>query len=179
MPGPQTVFSSIGPEWATVSNTPYRSWKIESFEGGVRTPMIACWPKGMLAKKGSITNQPGHVMDFMATFINLAQVTYPKNYQGNSILPMDGLTLVPILKGEKRKGHDALFNEHNNRRYARQDDWKIVSTSTDTIWQLYNIKNDAGETANLAATYPEKVKQLDGLWQLWATRKKVYPKPVK
>lgn len=178
-PGPQTVYSSIGPEWAVVSNTPYRYWKIESYEGGVRTPMIAFWPKGIKTKKGGITEQPGHVMDFMATFIELAQTTYPSTYRGQTITPTDGVSLLPILKGQKRNGHKAYFNEHNNRRYARMGDWKIVSSSTDTTWRLFNMHDDATETTNLANVHPEKVAQLNGLWHTWARRNKVYPKPVK
>src|SRR5699024_2874229 len=45
MPGPETTYASIGPHWANVSNTPYRYWKADSYEGGVKTPMIAYWPK--------------------------------------------------------------------------------------------------------------------------------------
>lgn len=179
LPGPQTVFASIGPEWANVSNTPYRLWKIESYEGGVQTPLIAFWPEGIKANKGSITSQSGHVMDFMATFTELARAEYPATSQGKAIIPMDGLSLLPILKGQKRKGHETIFNEHNNRRYARQGDWKIVSAGTDGTWELYNLKNDGTETINLANKYPEKVKQLDSLWQNWASKKKVYPKPGK
>lgn len=179
LPGPQTVFASIGPEWANVSNTPYRSWKIESYEGGLRTPLVAYWPKGIKTKRGSITNQPGHVMDFMATFIDIAHAAYPTTFKNNSIKPMDGLSLLPILKGQKRTGHEIMFNEHNKRRYARQDDWKIVSTNTDTTWQLYNLKNDGTETTNLAKKHPEKVRKLDSLWQKWAYKNNVYPKPVK
>ena len=124
-----------------VINTPYRSWKIESFEGGVRTPLIAFWPKGMKVKKGNVTNQPGHVMDFMATFIELAKAKYPTSHRDKQILPIDGLSLAPIFESKKRQGHVMLFNEHNNRRYARQGNWKLVSSAADSVWQLFNLAN--------------------------------------
>ncbi len=178
MPGPETVYGSIGPEWANVCNTPYRYWKIESYEGGVHTPMVAYWPKGLQVPKGSITNQPGHVMDFMATFIDLAKAAYPKTFHGNSISPMEGISLLPVLQNKQRQGHAALFNEHHNGRYARQDDWKLVSANADTAWELYNLKTDRTETRNLAAEYPQKVKQLDSLWRRWAIKNNVYPKPA-
>ncbi|MEP6673683.1 MAG: arylsulfatase [Ferruginibacter sp.] len=176
MPGPQTVYGSIGPEWANVCNTPFRYWKIESYEGGVHTPMIVHWPAGLLTKKGSITDQPGHVMDFMATFIELAKGSYPKTYHNNNITPIDGISLLPILQGQQRGGHDIYFNEHSNGRYARQGDWKIVATRADSSWQLFNIKKDGSETENLAAKFPAKVKELDSLWHLWAFKNKVLPK---
>ena len=72
LPGPETSFTSIGQRWANAANTPYRYWKSESFEGGIHTPLIVFWPKGINAKKGSLTNQPGHVMDFMPTFTEMA-----------------------------------------------------------------------------------------------------------
>src|SRR3546814_993958 len=81
LPGPQTSYASIGQRWANVANTPFRYWKMESFEGGVHTPMIAFWPKGIKAEKGSVTPQIGHVMDFMATVIDLAGAEYPETYK--------------------------------------------------------------------------------------------------
>jgi len=179
LPGPQTVYGSIGPDWANVSNTPYRYWKIESYEGGVRTPMIAFWPKGLKAKKGSLTGQPGHVMDFMATFIELAGTTYPSTYNDKPVKPMDGISLLPILKGKQRRGHDVYYNEHNGRRYARMGDWKIVSGNVDTTWHLYNMAKDATETTDLAAQFPARVAELSERWQSWARRNNVFPRPPK
>lgn len=119
MPGPETTFASIGQRWANVANTPYQFWKGESYEGGIHTPLIAFWPKGITVKKGSITNQVGHVMDFMATFVELAQAKYPKEYKGNKITPMQGISLAPIFKGKQRQGHKVIFNEHYGAKYIR------------------------------------------------------------
>jgi arylsulfatase len=85
---------------------------MESYEGGVHTPLIACWPKGISAEKGSVTDQVGHVMDFMATFVELAQTQYPENYQNHQITPLQGMSLAPVFKGEQRAGHATIFNEH-------------------------------------------------------------------
>jgi len=175
--GPETIYSSIGPRWANVSNTPYRYWKAESYEGGIHTPMIAFWPDGITVKKGSITDQPGHVMDFMATFIELAKATYPSEYKGHPITPMEGISLVPVFKGEKRKGHEALFNDHHGGRYARYDGWKLVSADKDTTWHLFRIDTDQTELNDLSKKYPNKVKQLDSMWRRWAYRTKVFPRP--
>lgn len=177
LPGPQTTFASIGPRWANVVNTPFQYAKAESYEGGVRTPFIACWPNGIKAKKGSITTQPGHVMDLMATFVELARTSYPKEYKGHTIHPMQGMSLVPVLKGQSLKGRSALYNEHYNARSVRQDNWKLVSLSRDTTWHLYDMDQDATELNDLASTYPDKVRQLREQWYAWAKENNVFPKP--
>ena len=178
IPGPETTYSSIGKRWANVANTPFRFWKAESYEGGVHTPMIAYWPKGLKVKKGSITPQVAHVMDFMPTFVELADATYPKQYNGNDITPVQGLSLVPILKGEERKGHEMLFNEHFNAKYARSGDWKLVQKSgnKDNKWHLYNLEDDPTEINDLASQYPDRVKELENRWKEWAKSHNVLPK---
>ena len=154
LPGPETTFGSIGKRWANVANTPFRFWKAESYEGGVHTPMIAYWPNGLKAKKGTITPQVGHVMDFMPTFLELAGTTYPKTYEGKEITPVQGLSLVPILKGGSRQPHDMLFNEHFGAKYARSGDWKLVQMSgkNNNEWHLYNLGEDPTETNDLILT---------------------------
>jgi arylsulfatase A-like enzyme len=179
MPGPQTTYSSIGPKWANVANTPYEYWKAESYEGGVHTPMIAFWPKGISAPKGSYTDQVGHVMDFMATFTELAGANYPKIYKGHKITPTSGKSIVSSFEGKISGGHDELFNEHFGARYARKGNWKLVSLSNDSTWRLYDLAKDKTETKDLASTNPQKVHQLDSLWQKWANTHQVFPKPGK
>ncbi|HKG06510.1 MAG TPA: arylsulfatase [Pedobacter sp.] len=176
LPGPQTTFSSIGLRWANVSNTPYQYAKEDSYEGGVRTPLIAFWPDGIKTKKGSLVNQTGHVMDFMATFIELAGARYPVQYNGNTIKPAQGISLLPVLQNKAFKGHEYLFNEHFKARYARAKDWKLVSTAQDTIWKLYHISQDETELNDLALKFPDKVKDLDLRWRQWAKDNHVLPK---
>jgi arylsulfatase A-like enzyme len=176
MPGPQTTFSSIGQRWANVSNTPYQYAKAESYEGGVRTPMIAFWPSGLKTPKGGFTDATGHVMDFMATFIELARTKYPTNYKGNVIMPMQGVSLVPAFRSVKARGHALLCNEHFGARYVREGEWKMVSKRNED-WHLFNIDADESEINDLAATHPEIVKRLDQLWQKWALANHVLPKP--
>ena len=175
LPGPQTVYSSIGKRWANVANTPFRLWKAQSYEGGIRTPMIAFWPRG-IQEKGGITDQVAHVMDFMATFAQMGQAPYPESFNGNDILPLQGKSLVPVFEGKKREGHTALFNEHFGARYVRQGHWKLVKRNRQD-WHLYDVEKDQSETRNLAAAHPDKVKELDSLWQHWAKSHQVLPKP--
>ncbi|RDC63323.1 arylsulfatase [Adhaeribacter pallidiroseus] len=176
LPGPQNTFASIGPRWANVANTPFRYAKAQSYEGGIRTPMIAFWPKGIKNKPGTIVQQEAHVMDFMATFTQLAQAPYPAIYKGRPITPMQGISLVAAITGAKGEMHEALFNEHFGARYVRHQGWKLVSRNKEE-WHLYKINSDETETNNLAAQYPHKVKELNEMWQNWATKNKVLSKP--
>ena len=177
LPGPQTTFASIGPQWAQVSNTPFRYWKMESFEGGTRTPLIAFWPKGIRAKKGSVTHQVGHVMDFMATFVDLAQAHYPETHRGHRVKPMQGKSLKPIFEDRQREGHEALFNEHHGGRSVRTAEWKLVTPDAKSPWELYRIDQDGTETRDMARQHPGVVQQLDSLWHDWARTNQVLPKP--
>jgi arylsulfatase len=180
MPGPETTYSSIGPRWANVCNTPYRYWKTESYEGGIHTPMIVFWPGGIKAKRGSFSHHVGHVMDFMNTFIELAGAAYPRQYKGHTIPPTTGISLVSTFRGEASAGHEQLFNEHYGARYAREGDWKLVALSRDTSsWHLYDLSVDKSETKDVAAEHPDEVRRLDSLWWGWARSHQVYPKPGK
>ncbi|WP_207534154.1 arylsulfatase [Desertivirga arenae] len=178
LPGPQTTFASIGRRWANVANTPYQYAKMESYEGGVRTPMIAYWPRGIKARKGSFIDQLGHITDFMKTFVELANATYPTTYRGHRITPMQGESLVSAFRGLRSAGHEALFNEHYGARYARYGEWKIVSKSgRDSTWHLYKISEDQAEMKDLSRMYPEKVKEMSRRWLSWAVQNQVFPKP--
>lgn len=176
LPGPQTTFASIGHRWANVANTPYRYAKVQSYEGGVRTPLIAYWPKGIKPKKGGISSQEGHVMDFMATFVELANARYPATYKGHQITPMQGISLVPAFQGKEAQGHRTLFNEHFGARFVRHEGWKMVARPNEK-WHLYRIGEDETELNDLSAKYPEKVRELEGMWQKWAASHNVLPKP--
>ncbi|RXK62039.1 arylsulfatase [Lacibacter luteus] len=176
LPGPETTFASIGQRWANVANTPYRFAKEQSYEGGVRTPMIAFWPKG-ISNKGSFSNQVGHVMDFMPTFLQLTSAAYPKTFKGQNITPYTGESLVPAFKGNAKEKARVLYNEHFRARYVRDGDWKLVSLSGDTTWRLYNIDADETELNDVSKQYPAVVEKLAAQWRTWAFTHAVFPKP--
>ncbi len=176
LPGTENTFASTDQMWSNVANVPFRYWKTEPFEGGICTPMIAFWPVGLTVTKGSVTNQIGHVMDFMATFADLAETTYPSEFEGREITPTSGLSLVPVLNGKHRKDHDYLFFEHIGRKAVRHGDWKLVALNKQP-WELYNLQNDRTEIHNLVDKHPEIVEKLSNAWQQWAENNKVLPKP--
>ncbi|MDR1722752.1 MAG: arylsulfatase, partial [Tannerella sp.] len=178
LPGPQNTYASVGPRWANVANTPFRFWKGKSYEGGICTPLIAHWPAGIKQPKGSITAQAGHVMDIMATCIDVAGAEYPKEYNGNKIIPMEGLSLVPVMTKGSREGHAELGFEHfGEKALYSNDGWKIIQAGKHGEWELYNLNDDRTEMHNLANERPEKIDELKVRYKEWAERTMVVPSP--
>ncbi len=176
--GTQKSYESYGVSWTNVSNTPMRYYKLYEHEGGISTPLIVHWPKGIQAK-GELRHQMGHVIDFMPTFLEVAHAAYPKTFKDKSILPPEGESLVPTFKADQINDR-TLFFEHVANRGVREGNWKLVSLGKyefpyTSDWELYNLKEDRSETNNLASKYPEKVKDLEKKWNAWATRTRVFP----
>lgn len=161
-------FTSYGALGANVSNTPFRLFKHWEYEGGTATPFIAYYPG--IIKAGSVVNKPAHIIDLMATCLDLAKVPYPKVYHGNSITPTEGVSLVPVFKGRKWAGHNGLFFEHEGNRAVRQGNWKLVSQRPENKWELYNISTDRAELNDLSDKYPKKVAELTAMYHAWAAR---------
>jgi arylsulfatase len=186
MPGPASTFQSVGIGWANASNTPFRLFKRWMHEGGIATPLIVSWP-AMIEDRGSITDQVGHVMDIMSTCIDAAGVQYPKKFQKNSIIPVEGKSLLPILKGEEREGHDVLFWEHEGNRAVLNNNFKLVSYFTKNRqkkvgrgersgkWELYDLENDRTELLNLVQENPQMYEQMRSLYEGWSSRIDVVP----
>ena len=149
--------------WAHAGNTPFRFYKQNQHEGGISSPLIAHWPKGLKIKPGSITRQPGHLIDFMATFIDVAQAKYPKQIGERKIDPLMGQSLLPILQGKERQGHETLYFHFGTDRALRQGPWKLVSAKLGR-WELYNLDEDRTETNDLSKKYPERVKVMAQKW---------------
>ncbi|MDU1889728.1 MAG: arylsulfatase [Dysgonomonas sp.] len=178
LPGPENTYAAIGARWANVANTPFRYWKARQYEGGICTPMIAYWPKGLKYNKGGMTNQMGHVIDIMATCLDLAKAEYPKVYKGNTIIPLEGKSLVPVFTEGKRKGHDYLGFEHfNEKALIDKDGWKIVNPGGNKPWELYNLNNDRTELNNLASDNKKRLDKMVKQYQSWAERCMVVPAP--
>lgn len=171
--GPDNTYGGYGTKWAHLSNAPFKKFKKDTYEGGIATPMIAYWPKAIPAKN-QLRHQPAHVADIMATCLELAQIDYPKSYQGESLKPLDGKSLLPIFNNDTQT-HKDLYWEHHGNRAARVGDWKIVA-GYQQPWELYNLANDRTETKNLATQHPEKVKELSAMFDQWGARSDVIPR---
>ena len=156
--------------WAQVSNTPFRLYKQNQHEGGISSPLIAHWPKGIKKLPGSISRQPAHLIDFMATFSELAEAPYPKNIGNRKIEPFEGKSLVPIFDGKVREQHQSLYFRFGTDRAIRQGKWKLVSAK-EGKWELYNMEIDRTELNDVADKFPEKVKKLSFEWFKIAKKK--------
>lgn len=149
--------------WAQVSNTPFRLYKQNQHEGGISSPLIVHWPDGLKTNPGSITDQTGHLIDFMATFIDVAGAEYPAQIGNRKVDPLQGKSLVPILQGERRQEHEALYFHFGTDRALRQGPWKLVSAKLGK-WELYNLDDDRTELHDVSATHPQRVDQMAKEW---------------
>lgn len=169
-----TVF--CGQSWATLENTPFRRYKHFNHEGGIATPLIAHWPAGIQAK-GELRSQPGHLVDIMATLADVGGAKYPAAFQGKSIQPMEGRSLIPAFAGQPI-AREALFWEHEGNAAVRVGDWKLVRKGRQGAWELYDLKADRTELHDLAAAQPERTEKLAAKWEAWAKRAQVMPYPA-
>lgn len=172
--GPDS-YISYGTGWANACDTPWRLYKHYAEEGGIRTPLIVHWPAGMKTKDGALTTQTGFLTDFMPTLVELCGATYPQERNGRPILPTEGVSLVPTLRGEAPKPR-TICVEHEGNRMIRDGDWKLVALSGKP-WELYHLAVDPTEMHNLADREPERVKAMDAKWTAWAERCDVIAHP--
>jgi arylsulfatase len=164
-----------GMSWAFVENTPFRLFKHFSHEGGIATPLIAHWPAG-IAAKGEWRTQPAHLIDIMATCVDVGGATYPSEFKGKAITPMEGRSLVGAFANTPIE-RDALFWEHEGNAAVRAGDLKLVRRGRSGAWELYDMKADRTELHDLAAARPDKAKELAAKWDAWALRAHVKPYP--
>jgi arylsulfatase len=175
MAGPADSFIGYGPGWANVSDTPFRLVKKFAHEGGISTPLIVHWPAGLAGAHDKTVTTPSHLIDIMPTVVQLAGATYPQEYAGQKIQPMEGVSLVPLLTGSGEFHRDQpIFWEHEGNRAIREGDWKLVAEENKP-WELYDMSKDRGEMNNLADKYPDRVKEMAATWQAYADRAKVQP----
>jgi arylsulfatase len=164
-----------GQSWATLENTPLRRYKHFNHEGGIATPLIMHWPARITAR-GELRHQPGHLIDIMATCVDVTGAKYPAEFNGQPIQPMEGRSLVPTFDNRPIQ-RDAIYWEHEGNAAIRVGDWKLVRLGRGGPWELYDLKADRTELHDLAAQKPELTKQLAAQWEAWAERAGVKPYP--
>jgi len=174
-PGAANSWVYGGEPGAVLSDTPFRRYKHFVHEGGIATPLIAHWPAGFAAKN-ELRSQQGHVVDLMATCVDVAGAKYPTEFNGKPILPMEGKSLLPAFANQPLQ-RDAIFWEHEGNAAVRAGDWKLVRLGRAGEWELYNLNTDRTELHNLAAQEPARVKELAAKWETWAERAQVKPYP--
>jgi arylsulfatase A-like enzyme len=168
MPGPEITYQSYGYGWANLSNTPHRLFKQYDHEGGIHTPMIAHWPKGIKGK-GTTSNTLSHLVDLMPTILEATGIKPAEKSGGRKRIAWDGRSILPSLQGKKQTEPAILFFNHARGKAVRVGQWKLVFNKDEkknAKWELYNLNNDPNELKDLAKTLPNKVEELSKLWHI-------------
>src|SRR5574340_84651 len=173
MPGAEDTYQSYGIGWANASNTPFRLYKHWVHEGGISAPLIARWPAA-IKQNGALVREPGHLIDIMATCLDVAGAKYPASRKGQPVTPLEGKSLRPAFGGGKVQGREGIYWEHEGNRAMRQGDWKRVSRHPDR-WELYNMVADRSEMSNLAEKDPQRAGRMAAAYEKWAARASVEP----
>lgn len=171
--GAADSFLSYGVGWANASNTPFRLYKHWVHEGGIATPLIAHWPAG-IKRKNELDHQPGHLIDIMATVVDVTGAIYPKEINGKAIQPREGVSLRPAFEGKSLDRKTSLYWEHEGNQAIRDGRWKLVKQHNKP-WELYDLSADRTEMNDLAKQQPERVKAMSEEWDAYAKRARVTP----
>lgn len=140
------------------SNGPLRGQKRDLYEGGIRVPMIVRWPGKI--EPGTVNHYAWALWDFLPTAADIAGVEVP--------ITLDGLSVGPILRGQRQDEHPYLYWEFHERRDLTQavriGEWKALRLSLDGPTELYNLRTDLGEVDDVAAAHPDLVAQAEALF---------------
>jgi arylsulfatase len=167
--GPQSHVK-LGMNWATLTNTPFRRYKHFTHEGGISTPLIAHWPAGIpQQRRHGFEKQPAHLIDIMATAVDLAGASYPRQRDGQTIEPMQGVSLRPAFEGKPLARTQPIFWEHEGNKAVRDDKWKLVRRHREP-WALFDMEADRTEQRDLIRQQPELAAKLEAAWNEWAQR---------
>ena len=177
-PGSAKTHLCLGPGWSSVANSPFRRHKTWVHEGGIATPFVVHWPRGIVAR-GELRHEPAHLIDLWPTVLELTNARAPEIWQGAPVPERPGRSLATVFS---HSGADRVLNReylwwcHEDNRAIRKGDWKLVS-SKQGPWELYDLGTDRGETNDLSSIAVDRVGDMERLWQqefehqrFWATR---------
>lgn len=188
-PGPPEGYTAYGKNWANASNTPFREYKHWVHEGGISTPLIVHWPAG-IESEGAMRTEPSHLIDIMATCVDVGEADYPSEYRGKPITPMAGTSLVPTFANQPLE-REAIYWEHEGNRAVRMGKWKLISKADKqkafkwdkfaelppVQWELFDMEADRTETNDLSEANPSVVKRMSDMWLSWAEHVGAIPRP--
>lgn len=168
--------------WAQATNTPFKHWKQDAnSEGGTHNPLIVFWPN-RIKDKGGFRNQYAHLIDILPTTIELTGAKIPTVINGYQQAPVEGTSLAfSIDNAQAPSRHNIQYYEIMGSRAIYKDGWKAGTLHVKKqdfdkdVWELYNLNEDFNELNNLAAKFPEKLKELQALFDAEAWKYNVYP----
>jgi arylsulfatase A-like enzyme len=173
-PGPDDTYASYGRAWANLSNTPFRLYKRWVHEGGIATPLIAHWPAGGV-RPGAIASTPFQLTDFVPTALEVTGTPYTAP-AGREILPLEGRSMLSVLRGEAQDIPEAdMYWEHIGNSAIRRGQWKLVR-EYGSEWELYDLSEGRAEQHNVASEHPDLVATLVADYEAWAARVGVIPR---
>ena len=179
MPGPADTDAEYQMGWANVSATPFRLHKWFQTEGGTASPLIVHWPKGIMVK-GKKREQVSHLIDLMATCVDVGGGEYPKVTSQCNVLPMEGMSLLKSFNTAKPVDRTIYF-EHNGNKAIRHGRYKLlancgkgsIARGKPGSWELFDMQADRTEMNDLSKSKPELVQELIKKWDVWAERTNV------
>ena len=179
--GPR-LFSQYPTGWARVSNTPFRSFKGSTYEGGVHAPLVMSWPAAPIEARG-LRDQFVFVSDLAPTILELAGVPPLAELRGRPIQEPDGASVAGVLADPAAPGRESQYFEIIGRRGFVDGEWKAVSPVPPTkeqgaaggTWELYHLAEDPTEVRDLAAERPELTIELAERWREEAWNNAVFP----
>lgn len=176
----QGYFLSYGQGWANASNTPYREYKHWVHEGGISSPLIAHWPRGISESlQGRLVHQYSFLPDIMATFIDISGAQYASEKNGKPVPAVVGKSFLPLLKGKDSPIHEQpIFWEHEGNKAVRLGNYKAVvkwERGKSDKWELYDMEKDRTELNDLSTEKPDVLHELKEAWEKWASTHQVEP----
>ncbi len=157
--GTGATFLSIGPGWSSLANTPFRRHKTWVHEGGISTPFIVHWPKG-IAAKGELRHDAAHVIDIVPTIMEMTG-----GNRAADIPEPPGSSLASLFKTDAALERKSIWWLHEGNRALRVGNWKIVASGKQSPWELYDLSTDRSESKDLAKDQPERVRTMADLWE--------------
>ena len=164
-PGGPLTYQSYDLPWANVSNAPFRLFKHWVHEGGISTPMVIQWPAKI--KTPSIAHSASHVVDILATILEVTGADYPKEYAEQEIQPLDGESLLPLFMGHDWEREQPIFWEHEGNCAVRLGQFKLVR-KFDRPWELYDMNVDRTELHDLMGKNDPLTQMLLKEYEGWA-----------
>jgi arylsulfatase len=173
--------------WAVATNTPFQWTKqVASHYGGTRNPLVVHWPEGIKAK-GEIRSQWHHVTDIAPTVMEAAGLPFPNSVNGTTQKPFEGVSLIYAFDdADAEDRHTTQYFEMFGNRAIYNDGWVAAAKHrtpwggtppplSEDQWQLYHVAEDFSQAHDLAASHPEKLKELQDLFMTEAIKYDVLP----